>query len=92
VSCNPSSVTVGSTKTIKCTVHVKGYSPTGTVTLSQSGTGSATFAFKTCALVKGSCSVSLKGTSSGTVTVLATYGGDLNNKGSSGTATVTINS
>jgi hypothetical protein len=90
LSCTESSVKAGSSKTITCTVHVKGYSPTGTVTWSQSGTGSVTFSLNTCTLTKGSCSIRMTGAIVGSVTIQAGYSGDPNNTISSATRIITI--
>ena len=88
VSCEPKSVSAGSSTT--CMVAVKGYSPTGTVTWSQTGTGSVTFSSNTCTLTKGSCSVAMTGTGLGKVTIQATYRGDANNSSNSGTRDLTV--
>jgi hypothetical protein len=88
VRCTPTSIAASSTKTITCTATVRGYSPTGNVTWSWSGTGALSSPpVETCALagrLTSSCSVTFGGASSGTVTVNATYSGDTNNKGSLG--------
>lgn len=87
VSCSPTSAVFGSTKVITCKAKVSGYSPTGSVTWSQSGgTGSVNFVFATCSLSKGACSVTMTGASGGTVTVLAVYSGDPNNAGGTSNA------
>jgi len=88
VSCVPKTGSVGSSST--CTVKVKGYLPTGTVLWSQSGTGSVTFSSNTCTLAKGSCSITLTGTTAGVVTIQAVYSGDPNNTSSSGTRNLSI--
>jgi hypothetical protein len=44
----------------------------------------------TCTLTKGSCSITMTGTTAGNVTIQATYSGDRNNEGSDGRATVTV--
>ena len=85
VSCSPSSVPAASSKTVTCKARVTGYSPTGTMTWSQSGTGSAFFVATTCTLSKGSCSVTMTGARPGSVAAQASYGGDPNNAISSGT-------
>jgi hypothetical protein len=90
LSCTASSATAGSSKTIKCTAHMKGYYPTGTVTWSQSGLGSVTFSSSACTLALEKCFVTLTGTTAGTVSIQASYSGDPNNKGSSATCTITI--
>lgn len=83
LSCSQSSVMAGSSKNIKCTARVIGYSPTGTVTWSQSGTGSVQFSSSICTLFKGTCSITVTGASAGTVTIQASYSGDSNNLPSS---------
>ncbi len=92
VSCGPTSVVAGSTKTIKCTAFVTGYHPTGSITWSQSSTngGSVTLATLSCTLVNGRCSITMTGTTAGTVIIQAAYGGDTNNLPSSNTRTLTI--
>lgn len=90
VSCSPTSVPEASSKTITCKAKVTGYSPTGTVTWSQSGTGSVSFVATTCTLSKDSCSVTMTASTGGHVIITATYSGDPNNHGSSRTAKLTI--
>ena len=97
-SCSPTSAVAGSSKTITCKAKVTGYLPTGTVSWSQSGAGSVSFSSTTCTLTslknpnQATCSTTMTGTTAGKVTVLATYGGDSNNKVSSHTAKLTIKS
>jgi parallel beta-helix repeat protein len=88
VSCSPASVAVYSVTICKATVT--GDSPTGTVTLAQSGEGSVFFTVKKCTLVAGTCTATMTGSKVGTVVLMATYSGDSNNRGSSGTAKLTI--
>lgn len=91
VSCSLTSVVVGSTKTIKCTAHVTGYLPTGSVSWSNSGTGSVALFSTTCSpSANGRCSVTMTATAAGPVTIHAGYGGDWNNAPSSGTAGLKI--
>ena len=90
VSCKPGSAVAGSSTTITCTAKVKGYSPTGTVSWSQSGLGAVSFMHTTCVLSSGTCFVTLTGSSSGQVTITASYPGDPNNLGGSGTAKLAI--
>ena len=90
VSCSPRTGVAGSWTIITCTAKVKGYSPTGTVTWTQSSTGSVSFVATTCTLSKvslsvSSCSVTMTGAQSGNVVVQASFGGDPNNAPSSGT-------
>jgi parallel beta-helix repeat protein len=79
VSCTPKSAVAGSTRTITCRAKVTGYSPTGIVTWSQSGTGTVAFSSKTCALSKGKCSVTMTASAIGSVAIEASYLGDPNN-------------
>ncbi len=89
VNCSPATVLI-SNPTV-CTAVVSGASPTGTVTFSSSvGTGTFTPA-TTCTLSGGTCSVTYTQGATGTVTITASYGGDANNPGSSGTTLVTFN-
>ena len=88
VNCVPSSVALGSSST--CTATVTGSSPTGTVSWSQSGSGSVTFSASSCTPSGGSCSVTARGSTVGGVTVQASYGGDSSNNPSSGTASLTV--
>jgi hypothetical protein len=93
VSCLQASIVVGSSKVIKCTARVTGYSPTGMVTWSESSTngGQVTFTTDTtCTLASGKCSINMIGTAAGAVTISGTYSGDSNNIESSGTRTLTI--
>jgi hypothetical protein len=67
--------------------------PTGTVSWSQSGTGSVSFSSTTCTLSQNSnpvCSVTMAAATSGYVIITATYLGDSNNRGSTGTVKLTI--
>ena len=90
VSCTPKSAVTGSSAVITCTAKVTGYGPTGTVAWSQSGAGSVSFVSTTCTLSERTCSVTMTGSESGSVTVTASYLGDPDNQGSSGTAKLTI--
>ena len=94
VSCTPGAAVVGSSTAINCKVKVIGYSATGAVTWSQSGNGSVsfvpTFKCSCCTLVKGSCSVIVTGTTPGKVILQATYSGDPNNVGSSGSRGISL--
>lgn len=90
VSCTPKSAVAGSPTVITCTAKMTGYSPTGIVSWSQSGTGLVSFTSTTCSLSQGTCSVKMAGTTSGHVTIAATYVGDSNNQGSSRTTKLTI--
>lgn len=90
VSCSRASLVAGSSRTVKCTAKVTGYSPTGTVSWTQSGNGSVSFSSATCTLLQGKCSVTITGSTSGQVVITATYMGDPNNQGGSRTAKLTI--
>jgi hypothetical protein len=90
ISCSPRSVVAGSTTNITCKAKVTGYSPTGTTSWSQTGTGSVSIVSTTYTLTKGTCSVKMTGSISGSVIITASYSGDSNNQGSSSTATLTI--
>jgi len=87
VVCTPSSIFVGFSTS--CLAAVRGYSPTGTATFSLSG-GLGTFspANGQCSLSLGNCSVSFKSNSTGTITIASAYGGDANNRASSGKFTL----
>jgi Bacterial Ig-like domain (group 3) len=89
VTCAPSSPKAETSTT--CTATVTGTAPTGTVAWSQTGGGTgATFTPTSCTLSGTSCSVSYTQSTVSTVTITATYGGDSNNVGSSGTAMATF--
>jgi hypothetical protein len=78
-SCEPSSLSAASSGLFTCTVFVKGYNPTGTITWTQSGKGSVNFKSFSCYLTAGKCSVTFSPKSKGQVLVTATYTGDPNN-------------
>jgi len=65
VACWPDQVVTGSTNTITCVGRVSGHRPTGTLTWTQSGTGSVTFNTSTCTLAKSHCLVTLLAGSTG---------------------------
>ena len=90
VSCTPKSAIAGSSTVITCTAKVAGYSPTGTVSWSQSGTGSVSIGSTSCILSQGVCSVTATGFAGGQVTINATYAGDPSNQASSHTASLTV--
>lgn len=74
-----------------CTASVSGFLPSGNLTWSQAGgTGSVSLSSATCALAKGTCSVTMTGTTAGKVILQAKYSGDPNNQSSSRTATLTV--
>jgi hypothetical protein len=89
LSCSPSSVSVSQSTT--CTATVTGYNPTGTVSFSSSSSGGA-FTPTSCTLSSGSCAVSYSDSIAGSPTITATYSGDANNAGSSGSTTITVTS
>ncbi len=101
VSCRPITQVIGAN--ITCTAVVSGYYPTGTVTWSQTGgtiPGAVSFYSNTCTLTHtgaigavfhtARCSVTMKGTTHGSVILTASYGGDLNNLGSFRTKTINV--
>ena len=90
VYCWPDQIVTGSTNSITCEGRVVGHSPTGTLTWTQTGTGSVTFTTSTCTLEKSHCSVTLLAGSIGTVTIQVAYSGDFNNTASSGSTELTI--
>jgi hypothetical protein len=76
-----------------CTATVVGQSPTGTIAWSKvSGAGAVSFGSGgSCTLAAGSCSVTVSGTTAGTLVIQAAYSGDANNlAGTPGTASLTI--
>ncbi len=82
VSCSPGSVATGSSAT--CTAVVTGFSPTGTVSFTQSGVGSVTFTTASCTLGvvahnSARCSVTVTGATAGGVKISGAYNGDSNN-------------
>jgi hypothetical protein len=80
ISCAPSPAMV--TVASKCTATVIGDSPTGAITWAASGNG--TFSVPSCTLSSGTCSVSYTPSAPpSTVTITASYGGDVYNPGSS---------
>jgi YVTN family beta-propeller protein len=79
-----------------CTASVSGAAATisgETITFSQTGgTGSVTLPSPaTCTLSGASCQIAVMGSSSGPATIEASYGGDTNNAGSFGTASIPVN-
>ncbi len=88
VTCS-SPVPVDSSTT--CTATVTGGVPTGGITFTSiSATGH--FSPSTCALSNGACSVTYTDTRAGTVTITASYTGDVNNLPGTGTFTLTVSS
>ena len=90
--CAPVTVAAGSSTPARCTAKVSGYLPSGQVAWTQSGSGSVSFSAGTCNLANRLCSVALAGAKSGAVTVRASYGGDSDNTGSSGSSMLTVSS
>jgi parallel beta-helix repeat protein len=91
IACTKSTIAIGAKMTCTATVTGSYSSHTGGITWTKaSGKGGVTFSSKTCTLVKGKCSVTVKGTGAGSVTIKATYSGDTHNLGSSGTIVRTI--
>ncbi len=98
--CVPSSAAVGATYT--CRAAVVGYNPTGTVNFSQSGSGSVSFdgaATAACTLspegrsqAVSTCSVTATGSVVGSVTIQASYAGDVNNAASTAHHSVSVKS
>ena len=91
VVCAPSTVIVGQAATCSATV-TGGHSPTGIVSwqsIDSTGNKGGTFSANPCTLISGSCGVSFTATTS--VSITASYGGDVNNSGSQGTFSITAN-
>ena len=88
--CKPSSVRAWSTSAIRCVANVHGYLPTGRVDWTQIGTGRAVFTTSACYLAGHACSVTLIGTIAGGLMVTASYEGDADNYGSSGTFVIAV--
>lgn len=91
VSCSPSSVAVSSSSI--CTVTVSGGNGLfsgETITWSQSGTGSVSLSSNTCTLSTTQCTVDVTGSSTGSVTIKASYPGDSNNLASAGTSALSV--
>ena len=92
VSCSPTSVVLGSSKTMRCTAHVTGYLPEGSVYWFPAGTGNVSLPWSTtCELsAKGRCSVTMTAAGAGMVSMEAFYTGDVGNTYSNGTAGLLI--
>ena len=88
--CIPTIGSVSHLTTFKCLATVGGYWPTGTVSWSQNGTGSVSFASTSCTLVKSKCFVLMTAAGIGKVAILALYTGDTNNFNSNATRVLTI--
>jgi hypothetical protein len=87
VSCT--SVVIGSSST--CTASVSGFSPTGTVTFTSNDPSASFNPSNQCTLSpSGSCSVSYTPSVAGSVTITASYSGDLNNNPSSGNTNLNV--
>jgi hypothetical protein len=81
VSCSPSPVSLGASS--MCTATVTGSAPTGTIMWASSGVANFSPA-PICSLSGGTCSVYYTPSSSGSITITATYQGDVANGGSFG--------
>lgn len=90
VTCYPTWMSAHSSNHYTCKAKVTGHLPTGTVSWSQTGTGSVSLSSTACTLSQGRCSVNMTGVTAGMVTLHGTYSGDSNNPGSSGSAQLTI--
>ncbi len=91
VSCTSKSAVAGSLTIITCAAKVSGYSPTGTVSWTQGGTGSVSFsAPTTCTPFTGACSVTMTGSTAGSLNITASYAGDANNAASYAVAKLTV--
>jgi len=90
VYCWPNQIATGSANNVTCVGRVIGHNPTGTLTWTQTGTGTVTFITSTCLLAKSHCSVTLLAGSTGNVAIQAAYNGDANNSASSGSAQLMI--
>jgi hypothetical protein len=91
LSCAKPTIAKGAKTTCTATVSGSYSSRTGTVTWSDvSGAGRVMLSKTTCTLSSGRCSVTVTATAGGRVTIEATYGGDSDNVGSSGKATLKI--
>jgi hypothetical protein len=95
VGCSPTTMSYDAQAT--CTVGVTDSSPgtssvpTGTVAVSESPTGSGELNSTACTLSAGACSVTFLSTvTGGTVTISASFAGDTNHSGSSGSAQISI--
>ncbi len=87
VSCSPNTVRANSP--ITCTSVVSSFNATGTITWSSdSSTGS--FSPSVCTLSSGICSTAYTDSSTGTVTITASYSGDPDNTPSSASTTLTV--
>ncbi len=96
LACSPSKLS-GTGQTATCKITIKGYAPTGTVTVSQTGGSGAISGSATCILAPlgsskttSSCSTTITSSTAGSVTLTASYPGDANNVRSTKTATLTI--
>ncbi len=95
VSCTSSSFAVAASSSCTATVADTSGAITGeTITFSEAaGTGSVTFSSSTCSLsAGGTCSVTVTGATTGSVTVKASYPGDSGNTPASGTFGLSVTS
>ena len=91
VSCAPRVSIAGSQANIACLARVFGYgTPTGNITLSQSGVGSVMFNKTSCVLTSGSCTLMMTPLTAGVAKVKLTYIGDPNNGASARVAALTV--
>jgi YVTN family beta-propeller protein len=88
VTCRSSLFLIG--VSTSCAAVVSGASPSGSLTWLYSGPGSVSFSPDTCSLSSGRCMVTVSGTGAGSVTVIASYGGDAINPASSGNFTLFV--
>src|SRR5487761_1853334 len=86
--CSPGSITIGSSST--CQVTVTGRNPTGEVDFSSTGSGATFSPSSTCTLSSGSCTVTFTPSSVSSVTIGASYLGDVNNSASSSATTLNV--
>jgi phosphate transport system substrate-binding protein len=93
--CKPATVASGSATT--CTATVIGFTPSGAVKISQSGGSGSISGSATCNLApKGTsttistCVATVTGSSAGSVTLTASYAGDVNNAASSGVKPIKV--
>lgn len=86
IFCSSSLVTIGTSTS--CNIGVTGISPSGSISLDNGSGG--TFQPFTCVLSSGECTVSFTPSLVGTVTIIATYSGDLQNQVSSGNFTFVV--
>jgi len=80
VSCSSTTFILSPSKSVTCRARISGYSPSGEVNwFSTGGSGNVTLNASTCVIIKGTCSITLKGITAGGVDLSANYLGDANN-------------